>query len=127
MNLAGLQGPRSSASNLNLIALALRGRSVVFSEFISIIEEIGGLFKAEQVDDDDNEAYCVKSFDKTDDEAKVLAHQFAGHKDTTEDYEVQLSNTVDRIAVVQKSISKLDASVAKASEIRQTQHLSLSL
>ena len=49
--------------------------------FISIIEEIVCLFKAEQVDDDDNEAYCVKGFDKTDDEAKVLAHQFAGHKD----------------------------------------------
>ena len=33
-----------------------------------------GLFKAEQVYDDGNK-YCVKSFNNTNDEAKVLAHQ----------------------------------------------------
>merc|ERR1712135_95438 len=89
---------------------------------ISMIEEMVGLLKAEQVDDDDKKAYCVQSFDKTEDEAKVLAHQIAGHKDTVEDLEEQLSNTDERIAVVQKSISELDASVAKATAIRQTQH-----
>jgi len=114
--------PRSSASNLNLIALALSGRSVDFSKVISMIEEMVGLLKAEQVEDDDKKAYCVQSFDKTEDEAKVLAHQIAGHKDTIEDYEEQLSNTETRIAAVQKSVSELDASVAKATEIRQKQH-----
>merc|ERR1719434_220613 len=87
-----------------------------------MIDEMVGLLKAEQVEDDDKKAYCVKSFDKTEDEAKVLAHQIAGHKDTIEDLEEQLSNTDDRIAVVQKSISELDASVAKATAIRQKQH-----
>merc|ERR1719323_2737957 len=113
---------KSSAYNLNLIALALSGRSVDFSKVISMIEEMVGLLKAEQVEDDDKKAYCVQSFDKTEDEAKVLAHQIAVHKDTKEDYEEQLSNTETRIAAVQKSISELDASVAKATEIRQKQH-----
>merc|ERR1712136_291094 len=114
--------PRNSVSNLNLIALALSGRSVDFSKVISMIEEMVGLLKAEQVDDDDKKAYCVQSFDKTEDEAKVLAHQIAGHKDALEDYQEQLSNTETRIAAVQKSISELDDSVAKATEIRQKQH-----
>merc|ERR1712136_271492 len=116
------RAPKSSAYNLNLIALALSGRSVDFSKVISMIEEMVGLLKAEQVEDDDKKAYCLQSFDKTEDEAKVLAHQIAGHKDTIEDYEEQLSNTETRIAAVQKSISELDASVAKATEIRQKQH-----
>ena len=80
-----------------------------------------GPLKAEQVDEDDKQAYCVQSFDKTEDEAKVLAHQFVDHK-VTEDCEEQLSNADDRIAVVQKSISQFHASAAKAFGIKQTQH-----
>ena len=49
-----------SAPNLNLIALA------------------------EQVDDDDKKTHCVQSFNKTEDEAKVLAHQIVDHRNTVE-------------------------------------------
>ena len=49
-----------SAPNLNLIALA------------------------EQVDDDDKKTHCVQSFNKTEDEAKVLAHQIVDHRNTLE-------------------------------------------
>ena len=70
-----------------------------------------GPLKAEQVDDDDKKARCVESFDKTEDEAKLLAHQFVDNK-VTEVCEEQLSNPDDRIAVVQKSISEFHASVA---------------
>ena len=52
----------------------------------------------------------------------MFAHQIAGNKGTLEDYERQLFNTDERLAIVPKSISEFDASVAKASEIRQTQH-----
>ena len=50
----------------------------------------------------------------TEDQAKVLAHQIPGHKDTIEDYEEQLSSTDERIVSVQESISELEVSVAKA-------------
>ena len=95
------RGPRSSALDLNLIALA------------------------EQIDDDDKKAHCVQSFNKSEDEAKVVAHQIVGPRDTLEVCEEQLSNADDRIAVVQKSTSELHASVAKAFQIRQTQHSEL--
>ena len=124
---ASRRSPRNSAANLNLIALALSGRSVNFAKVISMIEEMVGLLKAEQVDDDDKKAYCVQSFDKTEDEAKVLANEISGHRGTIEGYEEQLTNTETRIVVVHKSISELDASVAKATEIRQTQLLISSL
>merc|ERR1712136_673443 len=114
--------PRNSVSNLNLIALALSGRSVDFSKVISMIEEMVGLLKAEQVDDDDKKAYCLENFDKTEDDAKALAKTIVGHKDAIQEFQEQLSNTDDRIAVVQKSIAELDDSVTKATEIRRNQH-----
>ena len=66
--------------------------------------------------------HCVQSFGKTKDEAKVLAHQIAGHTQPSEDYEEQLCNTETRIDAVQTWISELEDSVAKATEIRRKQH-----
>ena len=57
---------------------------------------------------------CVQSFGKTEDDAKVLAHQIAGHTHT--------NSGVTRRRVSTKTIAKLDVSVVKATEIRRTQH-----
>ena len=114
--------PQNSASNLKLIALALSGKSVDFTKVISMIEEMVVLLKAEQGDDDSKKAYCLENFDKTEDEAKALAKTIVGHKDAIQEFQEQLSNTDDRIAVVQKSIAELDDSVTKATEIRRNQH-----
>ena len=116
------RAPQNSASNLKLIALALSGKSVDFTKVISMIEEMVVLLKSEQGDDDSKKAYCLENFDKTEDDAKALAKTIGGHKDAIQEYQDQLSNTADRIAVVQKSIAELDDSVAKATEIRQKQH-----
>ena len=51
----------------------------------------------------------------------MLSQQIAGP--TLEDDGEELCNTETRIDAVQKSISELDASVAKATEIRRKQHL----
>ena len=113
---------QNSASNLKLIALALGGKSVDFTKVISMIEEMVVLLKAEQGDDDSKKACCLENFDKTEDDAKALAKTIARHKDATQEFQEQLSNTDDRIAVVQKSLAELDDSVAKATEMRRKQH-----
>ena len=113
--------PQNSASKLKLIALALSGKSVDFTKVISMIEEMVVLLKAEQGDDDSKKAHCLENFDKTED-AKALAKTIVGHKDATQEFQEQLSNTDDRIAIVQKSIAELDDSVAKATEMRRNQH-----
>ena len=84
-----------------------------------MIEEMVALLNAEQFDDDSPKAYCVENFDKTEDDAKALAKSSADHKDVMQQFQDQLSNTDAWVEVVQKSISELDASVAKATEIRQ--------
>ena len=63
----------------------------------------------------------LENFDKTED-AKALAKTIAGHKDATQEFQEQLSNTDDRIAVVQQSLAELGNSVAKATEMRRKQH-----
>ena len=80
------------------------------------------MLKAEQGDDDSKKAYCLEHFDKTEDDAKALATTIARHKDAIQEFQEQLSNTDDRIAVMQQSIAELDDSVAKATEIRRNQH-----
>ena len=113
--------PQNSASNLKLIDLALSGKSVDFTKVISMIEEMVVLLKAEQGVDDSKKAYCLGNFDKTED-AKELAKTIVGHEDVTQEFQEQLSNTDDRVAVMQKSIAEIDDSVAKATEIRRKQH-----
>ena len=86
-----------------------------------MIEEMVVLLKAEQGDDDSKKARCFENFNKTED-AKALAKTIVGHKGATQEFQEQLSNTDDRMAIVQKSIAELDDSVAKATEMRRNQH-----
>ena len=86
-----------------------------------MIEEMVVLLKAEQGVEDSKKAYCLENFDKTED-AKALAKTIVGHEDATQEFQEQLSNTDDRIAVVQQSLAELDDSVAKATEMRRNQH-----
>ena len=67
---------------------------------------------------------CVQGLVKTEDDAKVLSHQIAGHTHTTEHDEELLCYTETRIDAVQKSIAMLDVSMAKATEIRRKQQSS---
>ena len=87
-----------------------------------MILEMVVLLKAEQGDDDSKKAYCLENFDKTEDDAKALAETIVGDKDATQEFQEQLSNTDDRVAVMQQSIAELDDSVAKATEMRRNQH-----
>ena len=66
---------RAFQSKQSTMVLATRAFDEYCRSFLKI-EEVGSPLKAEQVDDDDNKAHCVQSFDKTEDEAKMLAHQF---------------------------------------------------
>ena len=105
--------------------LALSGKGVDFSRVIAMIDEMVTLLEAEQVGDDNKKAYCIKSFDVRDDEAKAPARQIAGQKEAIEDHKDQLSSKHPHIEAVRKSIPELDESVTKVTEGRQKQHADL--
>ena len=103
------------------LALALSEKSGDFSRILALTEVMVGFLRVDQVDDDDKKAYCAQRLTKTQDQAKVLAHQITGHKDGIEDYEERLPNTDARVTAVQQLISQLDGSVAKTTEVSQGQ------
>ena len=64
-----------SHSNLKLIALALRKKSVEVLRIISMIEEMMTLLQTKQSGDDNHEACCLERFDTTEEHAKEIAGQ----------------------------------------------------
>ena len=80
------------------------------------------LLKAEQVDGDSKRVRCLENFKKTEDDAKELANTIAVNKDAIQEFQTSCLAQMPGSMSVQKSIAELDASVAKAIEIRQEQH-----
>merc|ERR1712232_1131769 len=52
-----------ASSQLNLIALALRGKSQGFEKVMAMIDDLVGTLKKEHVDDDHKKEYCLGAFD----------------------------------------------------------------
>merc|ERR1719502_585396 len=67
---AMLQG--THRPELDLIALALRGKSAGFEKVIGMIDGMVATLKTEQKDDDEKKAYCAEEFDLADDKKKSL-------------------------------------------------------
>jgi outer membrane murein-binding lipoprotein Lpp len=63
---------RHGSVNLDLLSMALKGKSVSFDKVLKMIDDMVALLKKEQVDDDDKKAYCLTEFDTLDDKKKAL-------------------------------------------------------
>ena len=114
--------PREQDFSSNKVSTSeLSGKSVDFSRVISMIDEMVTLVEAEQVGDDNNKAYCIKSFEEREDEAKAPAR----HEDAIDDHKDQLSNKDADIEAVRESIFELDESVTKVTAVRQMQHAAM--
>merc|ERR1740129_1959172 len=59
-----------SQPQLDLIALALRGKSQGFEKVIGMIDEMVANLKKEQADDEAKKEYCDKEFDTSEDKKK---------------------------------------------------------
>merc|ERR1711933_42585 len=68
---------RPNRAQLDLIALALRGKKVEFGKVIKMIDDMVALLKQEQIDDNNKKEYCLLQFDSTDDKKKALERKLA--------------------------------------------------
>merc|ERR1711956_162965 len=57
---------------LELIALALKGKKIGFDKVIKMIDDMISTLKVEQADDDAKKEYCATAFDQADDKKKGL-------------------------------------------------------
>jgi len=107
---------------LDLVALAIRGKKVGFEKVIGLIDEMVANLKKEQVDDDNKKAYCEKQFDMTEDKKKELEMSVSDSETAIEEMEGDIERLTEEIATLTKGIEKLDKSVADATEQRQKEN-----
>merc|ERR1719171_1145906 len=107
---------------LSFIALALEGKKVNFGKVLKMIDEMVGVLKAEQQDDDDKKEYCSTQFDLADDKKKGLERSVSNLEKAMEKEKEGIAAQVDEIKALEAGIVALDKSVAEATEQRKEEN-----
>merc|ERR1712113_1212720 len=85
---------------LELIALALKGKKIGFDKVIKMIDDMMVTLKVEQADDDAKKEYCATAFDQADDKKKGLERAVS-------DLETAIENAKEDIAKLGEEIDAL--------------------
>jgi chromosome segregation ATPase len=108
--------------HLDLIAMAMHGKSSDFSKVLGLIDEMVAVLKTEQKDDDDKKEYCESEIDAAEDTLK-------GHMQTIKDTDTAIGDaketikTLDNeIVMLQGAIALLDAQVSQATAQRKKEN-----
>jgi len=107
---------------LNFIAMALHGKKMGFDKVIAMIDEMVGVLKQEQADDDSKKEYCEKEFDLADDKKKELERGVSDAEKAIEDSEESIASLTSEIKALGDSIKALDKQVAEATEQRKAEN-----
>jgi len=111
-----------SQPQLDLIALALKGKSQGFEKVIGMIDEMVANLKKEQADDEAKKEYCDKEFDTSEDKKKELDLKVSDSATAIEELEGSIATLTEEIAALKAGIKALDAAVTEATEIRKTEN-----
>jgi len=107
---------------LDLIALALRGKSLGFEKVIGMIDEMVANLKKEQADDEAKKEYCDKEFDTSEDKKKELDLKVSDSSTAIEELEGSIATLTEEIAALKSGIKALDEAVTEATEIRKQEN-----
>merc|ERR1719362_2357591 len=107
---------------LDLIALALKGKSQGFEKVIGMIDEMVANLKKEQADDEAKKEYCDKEFDTSEDKKKELDLSVSDSATAIEELEGSIATLTEEIAALNAGIKALDKAVAEATEIRKEEN-----
>jgi septal ring factor EnvC (AmiA/AmiB activator) len=113
-------------SHLDLISLALRGKTIGFEKVIAMIDEMVGTLKKEQLDDDHKKEYCAGQFDYAEDKKKSLERKISTEETAIANAEEGIATLKEEIASLEDGIKALDKEVAKAAEQRKEEHAAYS-
>merc|ERR1719464_2138614 len=111
---------------LEFLALVLTGKQLSgsggFDKVIKMVDDMVGLLKKEQDDDDHKKEYCAMQFDVADDKRKALERKISG-----EDSEIAAAKEVigtlsQEISALEAGIRALDKSVAEATAQRKDEN-----
>lgn len=109
---------------LNLLALALKGKKAGFGKVLKMLEDMVALLRKEQTDDDDKKQYCITQFDTLDDQKKANERAIADSEASIADGEEAVAQLKSDIKALTQGIKELDKSVAEATVNRKDEHAS---
>jgi len=113
---------KGAHSHLDLIALALNGKSQGFEKVIAMIDEMVGNLKKEQADDEAKKEYCDKELDASEDKKKELDLKVSDSATAIDELEGSIAALTEEIAALVAGIKALDKAVAEATEIRKAEN-----
>merc|ERR1719362_2179267 len=117
---ASMKGARlGSQPQLDLVALALNGKSQGFEKVIKMIDDMVANLKKEQADDEAKKEYCGKELDSSEDKKKVLDLKVSDSETAIEELEGSIATLTEDIAALNAGIKALDKAVAEATELRK--------
>jgi len=116
------QTPLGAQPRLDLIALALKGKSQGFEKVIGMIDEMVANLKEEQADDEAKKEYCDKEFDTSEDKKKELDLKVSDSATAIEELTGSIATLTEEIAALKAGIEALDKAVTEATEIRKEEN-----
>jgi chromosome segregation ATPase len=121
--LAELTGIRRTShldrTHMDLITVALRGKTIGFEKVIGMIDEMVSTLKKEQLDDEHKKEYCDEQFDLADDKKKGLELSASDTATAISDAEEGIAALTEEIKSLEAGIKALDKAVAEATEQRK--------
>merc|ERR1719316_1186149 len=113
---------RNRGGALDLIAMMLSGKKMNFDKVIAMIDEMIGILKQEQVDDDGKKEYCEKEFDTTEDKIKESERAISDLEAKIADTEEGIKTLKGEIQALKDGIFALDKQVIQATEQRKQEN-----
>jgi len=107
---------------LELIALALKGKKIGFEKVIKMIDDMITTLKVEQADDDAKKEYCATAFDQADDKKKGLERAVADLETAIENAKEDILKLGEEIDALKAGIKELDKMVVEATEQRKEEN-----
>merc|ERR1719310_818490 len=107
---------------MDLISIALSGKKVNFDKVIKMIDNMVGVLKKEQLDDDSKKEYCELQFDAADDKKKGLQQDLKDLETTIANSKETIATLTDEIKALSDGIKALDKDVAESTEQRKEEH-----
>merc|ERR1719356_425510 len=116
------QSSKLAHPQLDLIALALHGKTSEFGKVIEMVDTMVSELAKEQKGDDAKKEYCAAEFDSSDDAKKGLERAISDTESLIAVAEETVSTLSGEIESLVAGIKELDKSVAEATEQRKEAH-----
>jgi len=118
------QTSRSHTTMLNLLASALKSKSVDFGKITEKIDGMIDVLGKEQVDDDEQKVFCDAEFSKSAAEKKSTEDKIASLAASIEEMSATVASLKSEIETLSAEIKALDKAVAEATAQRKEEHTS---